>query len=357
MKRLAGDEVAVLPDAAPAQGLAAKVAFLRRPESYPETTSRVEEIEAHMSWLFLTDRHVYKLKKPFCRNDMDYSTPRLRQLNCQREVRLNRPLAPEVYLGVVALTADGRGCLALGGRGRRVDSLVRMQRMPAALTLERRLHDGRIDAGDARRVAARLVPFFADAARARMSPQRYRRQLLEANLVAADKLRRPQSGLDRAWVEALAAGLRQFVTAHGELLDARARAGRIVEGHGDLRPEHIYLTQPPTVLDRIEFDRGLRLRDPVDELAFLAMECDRAGCSDFDGWLFATYSQLSGDDPPRALIEFHKAHNAFVRARIAIWHLDDSDTGPSQPWIDRANDYLAHASRYLARIEPASAGT
>ena len=130
----------------------------------------------------------------------------------------------------------------------------------------------------------------------------------------------------------------------------RARAGRIVEGHGDLRPEHIYLTQPPTVMDCIEFDRSLRLRDPIEEVAFLAMECDRGGYPQFDGWLFAEYHARSHDQPPRALVEFYKALSAFARARIAIWHLDDPDTGPRQCWIDCANDYLAHSAGYLRRI-------
>lgn len=344
------DDAAGSALADPVQGLAAKVAFLRRRESYPEPAARVEPVEAHMSWVFLLDDYAYKLKKPFRRNGIDYSTPQLRHLNCRRELRLNRRLAPDVYLDVVALTVDAHGQFAVGGRGRRVDSLVRMRRLPAVLTLESRLQSGVVVVSDARRIAARLVPFFATAKRARMSAQAYRRRLLGTIDAAQAKLAHPDFGLDRSRIVRLAAGLRDFIGARGELLDARARAGRIVEGHGDLRPEHIYLTQPPTVMDCIEFDRRLRLRDPVEELAFLAMECDRGGCPQFDGWLFAEYRKPAGDEPPRALIEFYKAHSAFARARIAIWHLDDPETGPRQCWIDRGNDYLAHAARYLDRI-------
>lgn len=341
------DDVPALSCADPTQGLAAKVAFLRRPESYPEPAARVAAVEAHMSWVFLLDDHAYKLKKPFRRNGIDYSTPQLRHLNCRRELRLNRRLAPGVYLDVVALTVDAHGQLALGGSGHRLDSLVRMRRLPAALTLESRLQSGIVVATDARRIAEWLVPFFADAARARITPGSYRRRLSGAIAAAEAKLAHRRTGLQRRRIEMLAAQLRGFIETRSELVDARARDGRIVEGHGDLRPEHIYLTRPPTVMDCIEFDRRLRLRDPVEELAFLAMECDRGGCRQFDGWLFAAYGELAGDQPPRALIDFYKAHSAFSRARIAIWHLDDPDTGPRQHWIDRANDYLAHAARYL----------
>ena len=109
--------------------LAAKVAFLCRPGSYPELTARVTAIETHMSWLFLTDHHAYKLKKPFRRNGIDHRTLAMRRLGCSREVRLNRRLAPDVYLNVAPLTVTSAG-LALGGDGRPVDWLVCMRRLP-----------------------------------------------------------------------------------------------------------------------------------------------------------------------------------------------------------------------------------
>ena len=348
------DRHGAAPPTDPAPGLAAKVAFLSQASSYPQPTTRVESVETHMSWLFLTDHDAYKLKKPFQRNGIDYSTPAMRGLNCRRELRLNRRLAADVYLAVVALTADADGRLALDGAGRRVDWLVRMRRLPAALTLEHALAAGTVDAGDAHRIVARLAPFFAGATRARITAPAYRRRLANVVASAASALARPECGLVLTGVDAIAAALQRFIAAHGDLLDARVQAGRIVEGHGDLRPEHVYLTTPPTIIDCIEFDRALRLRDPVDELAFMAMECGRCGHPELDAWLFAAYRELSGDAPPRALIDFHQAHNAFQRARIAIWHLDDPDTGPPRQWIARAGDYLVQARHHLARLQQRS---
>ena len=351
MARRERDSPSAMPDPADGPALAAKVAFLSLPTSYPQTTARIEAIETHMSWLFLTDDHAYKLKKPFRRNGIDYSTAATRGLNCRRELRLNRRLAADVYLSVVALTAQADGHLALDGVGPPVDWLVRMRRLPAALTLEQALAAGTVGEGDTRRVVARLAPFFASAPRARMTPAAYRRRLATVTASAATALRRPASGLAPSRVDAIAAALDRFVVARRDLLEARVQAGHVVEGHGDLRPEHVYLTTPPTVIDCIEFDRGLRLHDPVDELAFLAMECDRCGHPEIDAWLFAAYHELAGDDPPRVLVDFHKAHNAFLRARIAIWHIDDADTGPPRHWVERANDYLGHVDRYLARLQ------
>lgn len=329
--------------------LAAKVAFLGRPDSYPEPTARVVAVETHFSWLFLTDQLAYKLKKPVFRHGMDYRLPAARRRGCMGELRLNRRLAPEVYLDVVPLTLDTQGRFALGGNGRRVDWLVRMRRMDATLTLEHRLCAGTAGAEDVRRIVARLVPFFATARRAHWTPVAYRHWLVTGINHAARELSRPEFGLDAAHVAELAGRLRHFIATRLDLLDARVRAGRIVEGHGDLRPEHIYLTDPPTIMDCIEFDRSLRLRDPVDELAFLSLEGERLDRPDMEAWVLAAWRELAGDDPPRALIGFHKARNAFVRAQIAIWHLDDPDTGPRGQWVARAEDYLRRAGACLDR--------
>jgi aminoglycoside phosphotransferase family enzyme len=328
--------------------LAARVAFLRRAGSYPSRPGHVRAIETHMSWLFLTDHDAYKLKKPVRRNGIDHRTPTRRRLGCQRELRLNRRLAPEVYLEVVPLRIDAGGHLTLTGEAKPIDSLVRMRRLPEALTLDHRLRAGAVHARDAQRIVARLAPFFAGESRIRTTPAAYRRDLRNHVDAAAAQLRRPAYGLDRGAVDAVATGLRGFLDVHHALLDARVRAGRIGEGHGDLRPEHIYLTTPPAIIDCIEFDRRLRCLDPTYELAFLAMECDRCAQPRFDAWLFTAYRRASGDDAPRALIDFYKAHNAYRRARIAIWHLDDPETGSRRRWIRSATDYLRRASDYLA---------
>ncbi|MCW8807960.1 MAG: hypothetical protein OQK79_07595 [Rhodanobacter sp.] len=331
-------------------GLPAKVAFLRQPASYPERPATVDVLETHMSWLFMTEQHVYKLKKPFHHDVIDYSTLAARRRCCRSELRLNRRLAPEVYLAVVPLTVDRAGCLALAGAGRSIDWLVKMRRLPADMTLEQRLRHGAFGARDARRIVQRLVPFFAAAPRAAWTPAAYRRHLTRSIRATARQLARPEFRLERPAIDAIAAGLLRAIELHAEQLDARVRGEHIVEGHGDLRPEHIYLTEPLSIVDCLEFDRELRLRDPIDELAFLTLECQRLGEPRSDRWFFDAYRKLSGDHPPRVLIDFHKARNAFVRAEIAIWHLDDPETGPPQHWIDQGNDYLRRARLAMRRL-------
>src|SRR3989338_3277770 len=107
----------------------AKVAFLRQPQAYPEKPARIETIETHMSWVFLTPQHAYKLKKPVRYDYLDFSTVAARKKNCEEERRLNQRLAPGVYLNVIPLTLDSDGAMRLGEPGEILDWLVMMRRL------------------------------------------------------------------------------------------------------------------------------------------------------------------------------------------------------------------------------------
>jgi len=339
-----------MPDAWPTErvsdaGTEAKVTFLRRPESYAERPRRIEVVETHMSWVFLTDRHAYKLKKPVRYDSLDFRTPELRRWDCMEELRLNRRLAREVYLGVVPLTRDAAGGLALGGAGETVDWLVQMRRLPADRMLDRLIEAGRIEQPDVQTAARRLADFFAHARPAELSAEAYREHLAEGVRDDLRELRRPEFGLPADRVTALADSELAFLARHPALFDQRVRDGRIVEGHGDLRPEHICLVPEPAIIDCLEFSRELRILDPADELAFLGLECERLGNPAVGRWFLAVYSEVTGDEPPVALRRFHRAYRALRRAKIAIWHLQDPDVRDPAKWCARARRYLelAHA--------------
>ena len=117
-------------------GLGAKVAFLAQAGNYPEGTRRVDSVETHMSWVFLTDRHAWKLKKPVRQSYLDFGAEAARRYYRAEEVRLNRRLTHDVYLGIVPLTAGADGRLRLGASGTAIDWLVKMRRLPADRMLD-----------------------------------------------------------------------------------------------------------------------------------------------------------------------------------------------------------------------------
>jgi len=324
-----------------------KVAFLRQPDVYPDRPKRVEVIETHMSWVFLTESLAYKLKKAVRYDFLDFSTLEARHKNCEREVRLNRRLAGHVYLGTVPLTIQGDGGLKLGGEGRVVDWLVQMRRLPADRMLDAAIREGTVDAGDVRKLSQVLADFYRLSPSLPFSPAEYRRRFeedIQSNLI---ELRDIRYALPKTQVDRLAAAQRQFLTELGCLLEQRARDGRIIDAHGDLRPQHIFLTPEPVIIDCLEFNREFRILDPVDELAYLVMECERLGAPAIGEEILGHYSEAAGDACPIELIGFYKAFRACLRAKIAVWHIVDHEVRDHQRWLRLARTYLDLAERYL----------
>lgn len=326
-----------------------KVAFLRQPDVYPDRPKRVEVIETHMSWVFLTQSLAYKLKKPVRYGFLDFSTLEARHKNCEREVRLNRRLAGHVYLGTVPLTIQGDGGLKLEGEGRVVDWLVQMRRLPADRMLGAVIREGTVDAEDVRKLSQVLADFYRLSPSLPISPAEYRRRFeedIQSNLIELCDIR---YALPRAQVDRLAAAQRQFLTDQGDLLEQRARDGRIIDAHGDLRPQHIFLTPEPVIIDCLEFNREFRILDPVDELAYLSMECERLGAPTIGDQVLGYYSEVTGDSCSPELIRFYKAFRACLRAKIAVWHIVDHEVRDHQRWLRLAQTYLDLAERYLRR--------
>lgn len=324
--------------------LAAKVACLSRPETYPERPLAVETIETHFAWVFLTGRFVYKLKKPQRFHDFDFTTLAARRADCELEVALNRRLAPKVYLGTVPLCGSDAG-LHLGYPGTPVEWLVKMQRLPRDRALDRLAATGNVERSQIEALLELLSRFYARAARAPWDGRAYRRALTAEVDRTAAALLDPTLGLDGERVRSAAERLRDFTARRAELLHARVAAERVVDTHGDLRPEHVFLTAPePQIIDCLEFSADLRLQDSAAEIAYLALECERLGHPALARRILDSYQRHCADDIAPELLGFYRAQRAFVRAQLAAWHLHDALPPATEArWRMRAEWYLERA--------------
>lgn len=330
--------------------LAAKVAALRAPAAYPEHCARIEVIETHMSFVFLTERYAYKLKKPVRYEFLDFSTCEARRRNCLEELRLNRRLAGDVYIAVVPLVRALDGGLYLEGEGETVDWLVKMRRLPAERMLESTIRHGTLTREAIRQVAILLASFYRESVPERLTGRHYLQRLAQAVRANQAALAEPAFGLARARVQALHEAQRALLTRRSAWFARRAEEGRIVDGHGDLRPEHVCLLTPPVIFDRLEFNRQFRLVDPADELASLAVECERLGASIVEPELFRVYEEVTGDRPGPTLLAFYKTYRACLRAKLAIWHLRELPPEQWPKWQQRADEYLELAQKYTGRF-------
>ncbi len=334
----------------PAVSLEEKVAFLRRPESYADRPRAVDVRETHMSWVFLTDRFAYKLKKPVRYSFLDFSTLAARALFCREEVRLNRKLAPDVYLGTLPLRRTAEGALDLSGAGSVVEWLVQMVRLPADGMMDRRIAAGRLSKPDVILLGETLGKFYAAQPPEPIGVDDHVERLARA-------IEENASGPMQANGTTFATAARDVAKRQLDYLGrrrwrfaARLDERRVVEGHGDLRPEHVALNGIPRLIDCLEFNRDFRVVDPAEELAFLAIECELLGAAWVGGVLFESYGRVCRDEVPPDLIVFFKTYRACIRARLCAWHADEPGPLGAPGWLRRAHAYLELAATYAAQL-------
>ena len=283
--------------------------------------------ETHSAVLFFAGDRAYKLKKPVALGFLDFTSQRARMAACRRETELNRRFAPDVYLGVAEIRGpDGRVC----------DHLVVMRRMPAGrrlstLVLARAPVDGAL-----RQVARVLAAWHAAAPRsAQISEQgsqealraRWQANIEQARECCGDLL--ADAGL--AEIERLAG---RFTAGRARLFDERIRAGRVLDGHGDLLADDIFcLDDGVRILDCLEFDDRLRWLDGLDDASFLAMDLERLGAPDLASRFTSWYAQYSGDPAPASLRHHYVAYRAFVRAKVACLRARQGDgSAAAEAW-------------------------
>lgn len=331
--------------------LGRKVAFLSRPDSYTPRPDAVRARETHMSWVFMNGQRVYKLKKPVRFPYLDFSTLQRRETACRAEAELNRRLAHDVYLGVVALTQVPGG-YAIGGPGPVADWLVVMRKLNEDDTLEAALLGRRARPAQVERLSAILSGFYSHAARILVDPDAYIMSLRKAAVTDWKVLLNDRFGLPYGQIVRLAALQRQFLDQRAPLIANRIRGRHLVDAHGDLRPEHIWLSAPYPIIDCLEFDPRLRALDALDEIAFLHLECERLGGRWIGDAIRRRLARQLDDDPESGLFLFYRIGRAMLRARLSIAHLVDPHPRTPEKWPRLARAYLALAEADAKRLAP-----
>lgn len=310
----------------------------------------VQIVETHMSWVLLAGDRAYKLKKATRSSYLDFSTTARREMACRAEMRLNQRLAPGIYLDVAPIWM-GRQGLSLVGPGKVVDWLVVMRRLDLALTLDNMISTGRMSPGLINRVGHTLIRFYRKTARCAVMPHTFVnrwRSLIRANkAVLFDK----RFDLPKEMLFRTERALQHYLTKSGDLIAARIMSGKIRECHGDLRPEHIWLGCPIAIIDCLEFDAKLRELDPLDELSYLQIECERLGA----GWVGRRIQALVcrdlGNGQAEGLSHFYSCYRASLRARLALAHLLDAQPRTPEKWLPLAKIYLRIADQHARQIE------
>ncbi len=333
------------------------IAALQNPALYDHPVERFEVVETHISWVLLTGPYAYKIKKPVDLGFLDFSTLEKRRFFCGEELRLNRRLAPDLYLDVVAITGSA-GSPRLGGAGPAIEYAVKMKQFPREGELDRVLARGELGTAHIDALAREIAAFHGRVAVAGEdapfgSPERIA-QPIRDNFKTIREKSADQADLQKisdldAWSEAARGALTSVFLE-------RKRGGFIRECHGDLHLANIaWVDGRAMIFDCIEFSEGLRWIDVMSEAAFLTMDLDDRGAPELSRRWLNGYLELTGDYAGLRVLRFYQVYRALVRAKVACIRMGQAGAGDRERLEREYRGYVDLAGRYTRPARPALA--
>ena len=318
---------------------------MSEPAFYPHPVSGVERRETHISVVFLAGEWAYKLKKHKELGFLDFRDAVRRLHFCMQEVKLNQRLSFGVYQDVLGIHEDRNG-LCFGPVEGALEYVVKMTRLPDEASLEALLHKRKVTQENISSLGETLAGFHERAERGHdidvYGDLKHIRFNMEENFTQIQPF--AQDLLDPQKWEFFRQVCRSFADNHVDLFMHRVREGRITDGHGDLRAEHVYFHHGVQVIDCIEFNERFRYGDCALDLAFLIMDLDRLGYADTARRLLRVYAMAAGDAEVYALMDFYAAYRACVRLKVACFALEHA---PDRAAVkEEIRGYLDQACRY-----------
>ena len=325
---------------------------LLNPSAYPEPTKSVTLIQTHVSFLFVTDNFVYKIKKPVDLGFLNFTTLDRRRFYCEEEVRLNRRLCPDVYLGVVQLR-ESPGGVTFHPHGRIVDYAVKMRRLPEDRMLDHLLRENKVDETSIREIAGTIARFHSMTEKSDEIDSygsittitgNWEENFRQVADFVGTTIEAKDLGLIREWV-------RGFLTEKKDLFNNRISGGFIRDCDGDIHAENICLADKVYIFDCIEFNKRFRYIDTAADIAFLAMDFDYHNKSKFADVFVDAYISASGDSGLINVLDFYKIYRAFVRGKVESFRLNDRQIPLHEKAAakERANRHFRLAAGYIMR--------
>jgi len=327
---------------------------LSKSVAYPENSKKVTMVQTHISTVFICDNFVYKIKKPVNFGFLDFSTLEKRKYYCKKEVELNSRFSDDVYLGVSHVTFDGKN-YSINGDGKIVDYAVKMRRLSDENLMKTKFKKGIVTTGDIQRIGSSIAAFHQKSRRSKEIDEFGKLNAVKLNTdenfqqtkeFIGDSIAEEQYLSLKNWTDT-------FYKKKSSLFEERIEKGKIRDCHGDLHMEHVCLTDPIILIDCIEFNNRFRYIDMASDIAFLLMDVEFNGGTQFSDALCETYLRCSGENNDSKildLIKFYKVYRAYVRGKVTSFILKDpavSDEKKNEA-RDIASKYFKLAYSYIS---------
>jgi aminoglycoside phosphotransferase family enzyme len=321
------------------------------PDFYPHHPKKVELIQTHISYIFLTGEVVYKVKKPVNFGFLDFTGLEKRRHFCHEEIRLNKRFSPEIYLKAVPISRHG-DAFRVGDDTRVVEYAVTMRRINEDHMLYRLLEAGKVKSEDMERIGRHLAKAYAAIPSDEKAQAFGNLDVISINIVENFEQTRKYIGgpITHEQFDAIESWSLSFMKKKTALFEQRVAQGYIKDCHGDLHLQHICVEgEKIYIFDCIEFNERFRFGDVASDVAFLAMDLDFNGHPEFAMTFVQAYTEASGDTTLVKVLPFYKVYRAYVRAKVTSFRLDDPslDARTKEEIFLRAKEYYALARAYV----------
>jgi aminoglycoside phosphotransferase family enzyme len=296
---------------------------LMKPEAYDEDPGSIELVQTHISFVFLTKRFVYKVKKAVDFGFLDFTTLEKRRFFCEKELELNRRLCGDMYLEVVPINkADA---IKIKGAGETVEYAVKMKRMPQEKMMSKLLEKNKVDDRLVDRIAKIIAEFHSKAETNRRINEFGSLPVIETNWKENYDQTKEVIGktISKEDFELIRNRVNNFMRKNASVFEKRVKKDRVRDCHGDIHSGNIFVIDGIYIFDAIEFNERFRYSDVASDIAFLAMDLDYKERTDLSDFLIKRYVEYSGDQELTRLLPFYKCYRAYVRGKVTSFKLKD----------------------------------
>jgi aminoglycoside phosphotransferase family enzyme len=321
-------------------------------EAYPQDPGKIELIQTHISFVFLTTNFVYKVKKAVNFGFLDFSTLDKRHGFCEKELQLNRRLCPEIYLEVIHINKSN--IIKINGRGETVEYALKMKRLPQERIMTVLLKENKVDRKTIDEISKVVAEFHSKAQTSTKISEFGSLKIVKTNWDENfdQTTKYITQTISKADFQLLQTRINNFMLQNMALFESRISEKRIRDCHGDLHSGNIFITDKICIFDAIEFNDRFRYSDVVADVAFLAMDLDFQQKSDLAKYFIEKYIEYTKDQKLTQLLPFYKCYRAYVRGKVISFRLDDANITNEEKTsaIKDAQAYFKLATEYAKTL-------
>lgn len=324
------------------------VEALLKPDAYEEPPGSIELLQTHISFVFLTQRFVYKVKKAVNFGFLDFTTLERRRFFCEKELEINRRLCGDMYVEVVPINRSNS--IKIGGEGETVEYAVKMRRIPQEMMLSRLLEERKVDKQLMGEIARIIAEFHSRRDAEKTITSFLLDPIVEANW--AENFNQTIEFVGRTISKGdfnfIRKKIEEFIERNASVFERRMLYGHVRKCHGDIHSGNIFVADRIYIFDAVEFNDRMSYSDVVADVGFLAMDLDFKNRTDLSDYLVERYVEYSGDEEVAELLSFYKCYRAYVRGKVVSFRLNDSSINSQEKTLaaKEAKEYFRLSLEY-----------